>query len=204
MGKVQRLEPAEFCHELIVYLKPINDFGCCDHLQRMIYFAHAFDLRVSCNSRNKRPLLSYIAMTAWSQRRRRSDFSGTFLNCVKRLSTSVRTEHFGSHWTDFHEIWYLSIFRKSVRNIQVSLKSDKNKGYFTWWPAYIFIISRSILLRMRKVSDNSCRQNKSSYCIFNDFFFLKACLVWNNMEKFCRARHATGNNMVYGHCILYN
>ena len=32
----------------------------------------------------------------------------------------------GSHRTDFHEIWYLSVFRKYVENIQVSLKSDKN------------------------------------------------------------------------------
>jgi hypothetical protein len=35
-----------------------------------------------------------------------------------------------SHWTDFHEIWYLSIFRKSVVNIQVSLKYDKYNEYF--------------------------------------------------------------------------
>jgi hypothetical protein len=26
----------------------------------------------------------------------------------------VRMEQLGSHWMDFHEIWYLSIFRKSV------------------------------------------------------------------------------------------
>jgi len=33
----------------------------------------------------------------------------------------------------------LSIFRKSVEKIQVSLKSDKNNGYFTWCrPIYIF------------------------------------------------------------------
>jgi hypothetical protein len=32
----------------------------------------------------------------------------------------------------------LSIFRKSVEKIQVSLKSDKNNGYFTWRPMYIY------------------------------------------------------------------
>ena len=51
---------------------------------------------------------------------------------------SVRMEQLGSHWTDYHEIWHLSIFRKYVEKIQVSLKSDKNKGYFTWRPIYIF------------------------------------------------------------------
>jgi hypothetical protein len=31
----------------------------------------------------------------------------------------ARMEQLGSHWTDFHEIWYLSIFRKSVEQIQL-------------------------------------------------------------------------------------
>jgi hypothetical protein len=34
----------------------------------------------------------------------------------------------GSHWADFHEIWYLSIFGRSAEKIQVSLKSDKKTG----------------------------------------------------------------------------
>jgi hypothetical protein len=34
---------------------------------------------------------------------------------------SICMEQLGSHWTDFHEILYLSIFRKSVEKIQVSL-----------------------------------------------------------------------------------
>jgi hypothetical protein len=54
---------------------------------------------------------------------------------------SVRMEQFGSHWTDFREIWYLSIFRKSVEKIQVSLKSVENNGYFIWIPVYIYDIS---------------------------------------------------------------
>jgi len=37
----------------------------------------------------------------------------------------------GSHWTAFHKIWYLGIFRNYVDEIKVSLKSDKNNGYFT-------------------------------------------------------------------------
>jgi len=34
--------------------------------------------------------------------------------------------------------WYLRIFWKSVEKIQVSLKLDSNKGYFTWRLIYIF------------------------------------------------------------------
>jgi hypothetical protein len=47
---------------------------------------------------------------------------------VASVRPSACMEQLGSHWTDFHEIWYLSIFRKSVEQIQVSLKSDKNSG----------------------------------------------------------------------------
>jgi len=46
------------------------------------------------------------------------------------LSVICMEQH-GSHWTDFHEIIDLRILRKSVEKIQVSLKSDKNKRYFT-------------------------------------------------------------------------
>jgi hypothetical protein len=44
---------------------------------------------------------------------------------------SERMEQLGSHSTVFHEIGYFSIFRKPVAKIQVSLKSEKNSGYFT-------------------------------------------------------------------------
>jgi hypothetical protein len=35
------------------------------------------------------------------------------------ICSSVCMEQFGSHWMYFHEIWYLSIFRKSTEKIQV-------------------------------------------------------------------------------------
>jgi len=38
----------------------------------------------------------------------------------------------------FYEIQYLSVFRKSVEKIQISLKSDKNNGHFTRRPIHIF------------------------------------------------------------------
>jgi hypothetical protein len=41
---------------------------------------------------------------------------------------SIRMENLGFHRMDFPEIWYLSVFRKTVEKIQVALKSDKNNG----------------------------------------------------------------------------
>ena len=49
---------------------------------------------------------------------------------------SVRMEKQGTHWRDIHEIWYVNIFRKSVKKIKVSLKSDMNDGCFTRTPIY--------------------------------------------------------------------
>jgi hypothetical protein len=43
------------------------------------------------------------------------------------------------------------------------------------------------------------------YCwhfIFNNFFPRKSCLLWDNVEKYCRTEHATDDNMVHAHCML--
>jgi len=55
-------------------------------------------------------------------------------------------EQLGSHWTDFHEIWYLSISRKTIQNVQVSLKCDNNNRYFTWRPMYILSYLAQVFL----------------------------------------------------------
>jgi hypothetical protein len=39
---------------------------------------------------------------------------------------------------NFDEILYLCIFLKSVEKIQASLRANKNNGYFTWRPMYIY------------------------------------------------------------------
>jgi hypothetical protein len=53
-------------------------------------------------------------------------------NCEKRLLASsclsVYNKQLDSYWPDFHEIWYLSIFRRTVEKIHVSLIADKNTG----------------------------------------------------------------------------
>jgi hypothetical protein len=90
-----------------------------------------------------------------------------------RLSLFVRPSAWNnsaSIGTYFHEIWYLSIFRKSVGKIQVSFKCDENNGYSTWRQIYFLIISRSILLRMRNVSVKSCRENQNTHFVFSNFF----------------------------------
>jgi len=39
-------------------------------------------------------------------------------------------EQLSLYLTDFHEIWYLNVFQKSTKKIEVSLKYEKNDGLF--------------------------------------------------------------------------
>ena len=45
------------------------------------------------------------------------------------LHPFFRTEQLGSHLPQFHDIWHLNIFRKYIKKIQVSLKSDDTNGH---------------------------------------------------------------------------
>ena len=116
---------------------------------------------------------------------------------------SVHMEQLGSHLTDFNEIWYVSSFRKCVEKIQVSLKSDKNNGYFTWRPMYctFVIVFRSVILRMRNVTDKVVEKIKT-HILCSVTFLFKSCTLWDNVEKHCRAKQATDANMPHANCML--
>jgi len=92
----------------------------------------------------------------------------SFIIAVRR---SVRMKQLSSHWTDFHVIWHLIIFRKSVEIIHVSLKSDKKTGTLHENLCTLTIIPLSFGPRMRNVSDGSCRENQDTHSVFSVFFF---------------------------------
>ena len=111
-------------------------------------------------------------------------------------------ERLGSHWTAFHESLYWSIFRKSVEKNHVSLKSDNNNGYFTWRRYTFMIISRQILLKMRSVSDKSCRENKYTHFMFSDLFSENRAIYEITWKNYSRAGQATDDNMAHVRCML--
>jgi hypothetical protein len=46
------------------------------------------------------------------------------------------------------------------------------------------VISRSVVIRMRNVSDKSCGENQNTHFVFNSFFFSrKSCRLWDNVEN---------------------
>jgi len=53
-----------------------------------------------------------------------------------------------------------------------------------------FIISLSILPRMRNVLDKSCKENQNTHFLFNNFI-RKSCRLTDNVEKYGRAGQAT-------------
>ena len=55
-----------------------------------------------------------------------------------QLCLSIHMIQLSSKWTHFHEIWYLIIFLKYVEKSHFSLISNKNNGYFTWRPTYVY------------------------------------------------------------------
>jgi len=58
------------------------------------------------------------------------------------------------------------------------------------------MMSRRIDLRMRNVSAKSRRVNQNTHFIFSNFFSRKSWPLWDNVEKYCRARLATGSHII--------
>ena len=80
---------------------------------------------------------------------------------------------------------------KTVEKIQFSLKSDKNNGTLHEDQYTFLIISHSFLLRMRDVSDKSCRENQNTYFIFNKHFVENRTvyeIMWKNNLELGRPR----------------
>jgi hypothetical protein len=99
---------------------------------------------------------------------------------------SISMEQLGSHWADSQWSWFWSVLRNSVAQIQVSVNSEKNDRYFTWKPVNILIISRSVFLRMRNISDKSWIENQNSHFMFNNCFVENGVvyeIIWKNIVE---------------------
>jgi hypothetical protein len=93
----------------------------------------------------------------------------------------------------------LRIFRKSVKKekIQVSLKSDINNGTLQEDLSTFMIISSSILLRVRNVSDKFPEKIKI-HNLYSITFFFENRAVHEIVEKYSRpiVRQATDDNII--------
>ena len=110
-------------------------------------------------------------------------------------------EQLGPDRTDFHEIWNFGIFRKSVEKIRVSLQSDNINTTLHEDQYTVLIIYRSVLLTIRNISDEARRQNQNTFNA-QELFSWMACLLWNNVAKYCRTGQAIDDNMAHVHWLL--
>ena len=79
---------------------------------------------VSFGLHNSRNIISHPAFLGAFTKLRKATVASSY--------PSVLIQLLGSHLTDFDKTWYLSLFRKYVGKIQVSLKSDETDAYFIW------------------------------------------------------------------------
>jgi hypothetical protein len=104
----------------------------------------------------------------------------------------------GFSWKFIYEHFFSKIFDKT----QFSWKPDKNDGTLRE-DLYTFVIMcRSVLFRMKNVSDKSCREIQNSHFMFSSFFLRKSYRLWDNVQKYGTARQATDDNMAHAYCML--
>jgi len=91
----------------------------------------------------------------------------------------------GTTWLPLDGLWWNFIFEYLKKNCLEN--SSFIKIGQELWVLYInatrhfFIMSHSVLPRMRNVSDKSCRGNQNTHFVFNNFFL--SCCLWDNVEE---------------------
>ena len=115
---------------------------------------------------------------------------------------SVRMEQLGSQWTDFHEIWYLSIFSKKLsRKFEFYWKIARITGTLHEDVCTYLITSRSVILRMINVSGRRFKK-KSKHAFYVrwpfPFFSEKKILrLWDNVVKYSTDGQAADGNITW-------
>jgi hypothetical protein len=85
---------------------------------------------------------------------------------------SAHMGQLGSHSTDFHEIIRLSTFWKICQENSSVIRNVPRISGTLHEDRYKFLsASRAFLLRMKNLSDKSCRENQNTHFVFNNFFF---------------------------------
>ena len=95
------------------------------------------------------------------------------------------------------------IFENSVEKIQASLKLTRITGTLHEDQNTFLITCHSFLLRMRNISDKSCRENRNIHFMYKNFFFSKTVSFSDNVEKkYFSAGEATNDHMAHALSML--
>jgi hypothetical protein len=112
---------------------------------------------------------------------------------LHHVRLSVHMKQLGCFWTGL-SCCCLSIFRKYIEKLQVSLKSDENNGYFSKRSMYIYDnISLNYSYRlMRNFSGRSCREDQYIFHFQYLFIVENREIMWIHKA----VRQATDDNIV--------
>ena len=111
-------------------------------------------------------------------------------NCMEQL---------GSQWTDFHEIWYLSVFRKSVRKNLNFIKIWQEQRIFhmktclhLWFLALFFLKS--------EMFQTNVVEKIKTHILWSLYFFSKIVPFMRKCGKILQS--GAGHRWQYGACAL--
>ena len=96
------------------------------------------------------------------------NFEKATISFVMSIRLSVRMEQIETHWKDFHEIWYLRIFRKTVEKINFHLNLTGINGTFHGYLCTFMAISSWILTKLSNISDSICWENQNKHFMLNN------------------------------------
>ena len=92
------------------------------------------------------------------------------------------------------DIW---VSFKNLSRKLVSLKSDKNNPTLREDICTFMIKSRRFILKMRNVSDKSCREDQNEHLCSLIFFPRESWRLWDNVEKYGRDGESTDSNIIW-------
>jgi hypothetical protein len=91
-------------------------------------------LQVSQFWNSIRILVEFLPQSRFVRLRKLAKATMSFvLSVCLSVRPPARMEQGSCQWTDFHEMWYSNIFRKSVERIKVSLKFDSSYYYYYYY-----------------------------------------------------------------------
>ena len=136
-------------------------------------------------------------------------FLGAFEKLRKASISFVMSVHL-SVWnnsaltgTDFHEIWYLNIFRKSLWKIQVSLQPFKKKKKTLYMKTNKHFWSHLAHFFLEwEMFQTKVVEKIKTHILCSVTFSRKSCRLWDTVEKYSTAGQATDGNMAHAYCTL--
>ena len=104
----------------------------------------------------------------------------------------------------FMKFYIRVVFKNLLRKFRFHSDMTRMTGTSHEDRCRIIIISRSILLIIRNVSNTCCRENQNTYFMFNNVFFpTNWWRLWDNLEKYGTTRQTTGDNIWHMRCACW-